>query len=67
VTFSHLRNIQDIMLRACVRNMMFFATLPYYLVGEMPRSSAPAAGDRHRTVSERPHHARRRDDVRWLR
>jgi hypothetical protein len=29
------------MLRACVRNMMFFATLPYYLAGEMPRNSAP--------------------------
>jgi hypothetical protein len=60
------------MLRACVRNMMFFATLPYYLAGEMPRKPAAkrrsaTAGDLHRAVSQPPHHAGQSDDARWLR
>jgi hypothetical protein len=59
------------MLRAYVRNMMFLATLPYYLAGEMTRNSAPelsaATGDLHRAVSERPHRPSPSDDVRWLR
>jgi hypothetical protein len=72
VTFGHLRDLQDLMLRAYVRNMMLFATLPCYLVGAMPRNSAPervsaAAGDLHRAVSQRPHGAGRSDDARWLR
>jgi hypothetical protein len=41
------------MLRAYVRNMMFLATLPYYLAGDMTRNSAPegpsaATGERRR-------------------
>ena len=72
MTFGHLRDLQDLMLRACVRNMMFFATLPCHLAREMPGNSAPerpsaAAGDLHRAVSQRPHGAGRSDDARWLR
>ena len=72
MTLGHLRDLQDLMLRASVRNMMFFATLPYYLAGEVPRNSAPerpsaAADDLHRAVSARPRRPRRSDDVRWLR
>jgi hypothetical protein len=45
------------MLRAYVRNMMFFATLPRHLAREMPRNPAPegpseAAGDLHQIPSE---------------
>ena len=72
MTFGHLRDLQDLMLRAYVRNMMFLATLPYYLAGEMARNSAPeepsaATGDLHRAVSEHRHRPCPSDDVRWLR
>ena len=72
MTFGHLWDLQDLMLRAYVRNMMFFATIPCYLAREMPRNSAPerpsaAAGDLHRAVSQRPRRASRSDDARWLR
>ena len=72
MTFGNLRDLQELMLRTSVHNMMFFATLPYYLAGEMPRDSAAArpsaaAGDVHRAVSEPPGCDGRSDDVRWLR
>ena len=35
MTFGDLRDFRELMFRACVRNMMFFATLPYHLATEM--------------------------------
>jgi hypothetical protein len=60
------------MLRAYVRNMMFFATLPCHLARETQGDAAPerpsaAAADLHRAVSPPPHRAGRSDDARWLR
>jgi len=46
MTFGDPRDFHDLMLRACVRNMMFFATLPYHLATEM-------RGDRMRYLRAR--------------
>jgi hypothetical protein len=35
MTFLNLHEVQQLMLRAYVRNVMFFATLPYYVAQEM--------------------------------
>jgi hypothetical protein len=64
-----LSDLQEVTFRACVRNLMFFATLPFYLAQEMRREGAREGAsefprDRSRTVSERSH---RCEDVRWLR
>ncbi len=67
MTFHDLRDFQDLMLRAYVRNLMFFATLPYHLAGDMrrvPQRSSAArqnrsvGGDRGSYLAE---------DPRWLR
>jgi hypothetical protein len=44
MTLSALLDAQDIMFRAYVRNMMFFATLPYHVAQEMRRHGACEAG-----------------------
>jgi hypothetical protein len=44
MTLRDLLDAQDLMFRACVRNMMFFATLPYHLVQEMRRHGACETG-----------------------
>jgi hypothetical protein len=36
--FRDLRDFQDFILGAYVRNVMFFATLPYYLAREIRRN-----------------------------
>ena len=38
MTLRDLLDIQDLMLRAYVRNAMFLATLPYHLAQEMRRN-----------------------------
>jgi hypothetical protein len=40
MTFRDLLDVQDLMFRAYVRNMMFLATLPYHLAQEMRRKRA---------------------------
>jgi hypothetical protein len=45
MTGHDLRALQELMIRAYVRNLMLLATLPYYLMREMQRARA-AAGDR---------------------
>ena len=35
MTFDDLRDFRELMFRAYVRNLMFFATLPYHLATEM--------------------------------
>ena len=54
---SSLHDIQQVMLRAYVHNVMFFATLPFYLAQE------------RRPMSEQSRRARypRIEDARWLR
>ena len=37
MTFHDLHDFQDVMFRAYVRNVMFFAALPYHLAQEMRR------------------------------
>jgi hypothetical protein len=49
VLFRDLRGYQELMLGACVRNTMLFATLPYYMAQKMRRGRL----DSHRSdVSE---------------
>jgi hypothetical protein len=60
-----LSDLQEVTFRACVRDLMFFATLPFYLAQEMRREGASQfPRDLPRAVSERSH---RCEDVRWLR
>ena len=40
MTFDDLLDFQERMFSACVRNMMIFATLPYYLPQEARRNRA---------------------------
>ena len=75
MTFPNLHDVQQLMLRAYVRNVMFFATLPFYLAQEMrpvpersrragqtssaPRDGRALAGGRGRQPGS--------EDIRWLR
>jgi hypothetical protein len=58
---QNLHNVQQVILRAYVQNVMFFATFPFYLAQE------------RRPTVERSRHAganqlcARTEDVRWLR
>ena len=52
MTGHDLRELQDPLIRAYVRQFMFLATLPYYLVQESWRARA-VAGD-HRTGAVAP-------------
>ena len=40
MTFRDLLDVQDLMFRAYMRNVMFLATLPYNLAQEMRRNRA---------------------------
>jgi hypothetical protein len=66
MSFRDLYKFQNVVIRAYVRNAMFFATLPYHLMGFERAREEPTVAYRHvgRTVRERLH---RRKDVRWLR
>ena len=62
-----LQELQELVVRTWMRNMMFLVTLPYHLSQEAARNPAaeraPAvARGRFRVISGRPPH-----DVRWLR
>jgi hypothetical protein len=67
-----LQELQELIFRTWVRNMMLLVTLPYHLSQEVARNPAPkrasaVAGDRFRVISGRPPHGNGREDVRWLR
>jgi hypothetical protein len=69
---SDLQELQEVVFRTWVRNVMFLVTLPYHLSQEAARTPAskkpPAvAGDRFRVISGRPLHGNGREDARWLR
>ena len=73
MTFPNLHDFQQQMLRAYVRNAMFFATLPFYLEQEMcpmpvrsrgQTSSAPRDG---RAPAGGPGRQPETEDIRWLR
>jgi hypothetical protein len=59
-----LQELQELVFRTCVRNMMLLVTLPYHLSQEAPRNPAP---DRCRAISNRLPYGSGREDVRWLR
>jgi hypothetical protein len=68
-----LQEMQELVFRTWVSNLMFLATLPYHVSQEeavlnpaRARASA-VAGHRRRAISDRPPHRNGRDDVRWLR
>jgi hypothetical protein len=42
--FRELREFQELMFRACVRNVMLLATLPYHIAQEMRRDRGHARG-----------------------
>jgi hypothetical protein len=72
MTIRDLRELQELVLRTCVRNMMFLVTLPYRLSQEAARNPArerasAVAGDRCRAISGRLPRGNGREDVRWLR
>ena len=73
--FSSLYDAQQEILRACVRNAMLFATLPFYLAQEThpvparsrrtgQTSSAPQDG---RALADGPGRQPGTEDIRWLR
>jgi hypothetical protein len=62
MTFRALHELQDVMFRLYVRNVMLLATLPYHVAGEM---DARARGDFAHV--DRSRCAHRVHDTRWLR
>jgi hypothetical protein len=67
-----LQELQELVFRTWVQNMMFLVTLPYHLSQEAARDPAPerasaVARDRFRVISGGPPHGNGREDVRWLR
>ena len=67
-----LQDMQELVFRTWVRNLMFLATLPYHASQEAALTPAPerasaVAGDRRRAISGRPPLRNGREDVRWLR
>jgi hypothetical protein len=56
----HLYEFQQLLFRAYMQNVMFLATLPYYLVREQQRIPASER-------TSQPARNFRRKDVRWLR
>jgi hypothetical protein len=67
-----LQELQELVFRTWVRNMMFVVTLPHHLSQEAARNPAPerawaAAGDRCRAISGRPPDGNGSEDARWLR
>jgi len=46
MTGNDLLDFQEIIFRASVRNLIFFATLPYYLTQQIHRNHARADGAR---------------------
>jgi hypothetical protein len=63
MTFRSLRDFHDIMVRAYVRNLMFFVGLPCHWAAEIRRGRADQGALHKRS----PRIAQRREDVRWLR
>ena len=65
--FQSFHEVQQVMLRTFVRNMMFFATFPLYLAQE-PRP-VPARPRRTGQTSSAPQDGRvcGSEDMRWLR
>jgi hypothetical protein len=49
MTGHDLRELQELLMRAYVRHLMFLVTLPYYLLREMGR--APATDDRRTSAA----------------
>lgn len=67
-----LRELQELVFRTWVRNMMFLVTLPHHLtqgaaLNPASERASAVARDRFRVISGRPPHGNRREDVRWLR
>jgi hypothetical protein len=60
--FRELRHIQALMVRACMRHMMLFATFPYHVAQEM-RGNGPWDASERRTQLVR----HRYEDHGWLR
>ena len=75
MTLPNLHDFQLLMLRACVRNAMFFATLPFYLAQET--HPVPARSRRTGQTGWAPRDGRAlasgsgrepgTEDIRWLR
>ena len=65
MTLHALHEVQDAMFRTYVRNMMFFATLPYRLAEGA--GATPAHDDLAHAALDRSLPANRRDDPRLLR
>ena len=65
--FPSLHDVQLLMLRACARNVMFLATLPFYLTQET--HPVPARSRRTGQTSSVPQDGRvwGSEDRRWLR
>jgi hypothetical protein len=65
-----VQELQELVFRTWVHNVMFLVTLPYHLSQEAAHNLAPErasaiVGDRRRAISGR--HSHGREDARWLR
>jgi hypothetical protein len=60
MSVRHLYEFQQLLFRAYMQNVIFLATLPYYLAREQQRIPASER-------TSQPTHNFRRKDVRWLR
>jgi len=73
MTFPDLHDFQLLMLRACVRNAMFFVTLPFYLAQEThpvparSRGQTSSAPQDDRASGGGPGRQSGTEDIRWLR
>jgi len=68
---ASLYDVQQAMLRACVQNVMLFATLPFYLAPDRrpttERSRRAGANARIQAPAGEPERHLRTEDIRWLR
>ena len=72
---ASLYDVQQAMLRACVQNVMLFATLPFYLAPQRrpttERSRRVGSNQlyaaRHQVAAGGPERHHRTEDIRWLR
>jgi hypothetical protein len=67
-----LEELQELVVRTWVRNMMLLVTLPFHVSREAALNPArertpTVARDRFRVISGRPPHGKGREDARWLR
>ena len=75
MNFPNVHDVQQVMLRAYVQNVMLFAALPFYLAQEKHPTAERSrragltqlCAARHRASAGGPERHPRTEDIRWLR